>query len=161
MFERLRSGRLNRKQRKEPTRRLSSADPGLEVVHRNAAGIDVGNESHLVAVPPGRDPEPVREFGCWTADWHRMADWLKACGSETQKGITRLPAAGCGCVISVWSAWAHPPDRHGDWGQARVVEAVKSLAPSARAPSYVIVGVEHPFFNANVLGYLKRNRRHG
>src|SRR5712692_4625372 len=82
-FERLQSGRLNRKQRRELTRRLCSADPGLEVVHRNAAGIDVGNESHFVAVPPGRDPEPVQEFGCWTADLHRMADWLQGCGIET------------------------------------------------------------------------------
>ena len=82
-FERLQSGRLNRKQRRELTRRLCSTDPGLEVVHRNAAGIDVGNELHFVAVPPGRDPEPVREFGCWTADLHRLADWLPACGIET------------------------------------------------------------------------------
>ena len=54
-----------------------------EVVHRNVAGIDVGNESHFVAVPPGRDPQPVREFGCWTADLLRMAEWLKSCGIET------------------------------------------------------------------------------
>jgi hypothetical protein len=33
----------------------------------------VGNESHFVAVPPDRDPQPVREFGCWTADLMRMA----------------------------------------------------------------------------------------
>jgi len=82
-FERLTSGRLNRKQRRELQRRLYSDDPGLEVVHRNAAGIDVGNASHYVAVPPGRDPEPVREFGCWTADLEKMADWLQSCGIET------------------------------------------------------------------------------
>jgi hypothetical protein len=28
----------------------------------------VGNESHFVAMPPHRDPNPVQEFGCWTAD---------------------------------------------------------------------------------------------
>ena len=81
--ERLRSGKLNRKQRKELVRRVYADDPGLEVVHRNVAGIDVGNESHFVAVPPGRDPQPVREFGCWTADLLRMAEWLKSCGIET------------------------------------------------------------------------------
>jgi transposase len=79
-FERLTSGKLNRKQRKEFLRRLQSDDPGLEVVHRDAAGIDIGNESHYVAVAPGRDPEPVREFGSWTADLVRMAEWLKSCG---------------------------------------------------------------------------------
>jgi hypothetical protein len=31
----------------------------LDVVHPNAAGIDIGNESHYVAVPPDRDAEPV------------------------------------------------------------------------------------------------------
>src|SRR2546425_6612580 len=82
-FERLTSGKLNRKQRKELGRRLYSDNPGLEVVHPNAAGIDVGNESHYVAVAPGCDPEPVREFGSWTADLVRMAEWLKSCGVKT------------------------------------------------------------------------------
>src|SRR5882762_4921218 len=82
-FERLTSGRLNRKQRRELERRLSTEDPGLEIVNRNVAGIDVGNKSHYVAVPPGRDAQPVQEFGSWTADLQRMADWLKACGIET------------------------------------------------------------------------------
>ena len=41
---------LNRKQKKELGRRLRSDDPGLEVVHPNAAGIDVGNSAHYAAV---------------------------------------------------------------------------------------------------------------
>jgi len=53
-FERLESARLNRKQRRELERRVAAADPGLTVVHGNAGGIDVGNESHYVAVPPDR-----------------------------------------------------------------------------------------------------------
>ena len=73
-------GKLSRKERKEFQRRLQSDNPGLEVVHQHAAGIDIGNESHFVAVAPGRDPEPVREFGSWTADVVRMAAWLKSCG---------------------------------------------------------------------------------
>jgi transposase len=83
-FERLRSGgQLSRQQRRELQQRLSAADPGLEIVHRDAAGIDVGNQSHFAAVPAGRDEQPVREFGSWTADLHRMAAWLKACGIRT------------------------------------------------------------------------------
>ena len=58
----------NRKERKEWARRLQSEDPGLEVVHAHAAGIDVGNSAHYVAVRPDRDPEPVRRFECFTAD---------------------------------------------------------------------------------------------
>ena len=67
----------------------------LDVVHSNAAGIDIGNESHYVAVPPDRDPEPVRQFACFTEDLHRMADWLKSCGIETvamqSTGVYWLP----------------------------------------------------------------------
>src|SRR3954447_13819070 len=58
-------------------------DEGLSALNRNAAGIDVGNSDHYVAVPNGRDPEPVQTFGSFTADLHRMAQWLKACGVET------------------------------------------------------------------------------
>jgi hypothetical protein len=70
----------NRKERRELEHRLNSADPGLEIIHPHAAGIDVGNESHYVAVPPGRDARPVREFGSWTAALEEMAQWLKSCG---------------------------------------------------------------------------------
>jgi transposase len=73
----------NRKERKEWARRLQSEDPGLEVVHPHAAGIDVGNGVHYVAVRPDRDPEPVRRFECFTADLHRLADWLRSCGVKT------------------------------------------------------------------------------
>ncbi len=52
------TGKMNRKQRKELARRLQSANPGLEVVHPRAAGIDVGNGAHYVAVRPDQDPEP-------------------------------------------------------------------------------------------------------
>jgi hypothetical protein len=49
----------NRKERKEWARRLQSEDPGLEAVQRHAAGIDVGNSVHYVAVRPDRDPDPA------------------------------------------------------------------------------------------------------
>jgi transposase len=82
-FERLRSGRMSRQERKEWQQRLYAEDAGLEVVHPDAAGIDVGNASHFVAVPPDRDEQPVREFGSWTADLRRMAEWLKRRGIHT------------------------------------------------------------------------------
>src|ERR1700675_605538 len=82
-FERLNSGRLNRSQRRELGRRVAVADPGLTIVNANAGGIDVGNESHYVAVPPDRDRCPVREFGCWTAALKQMAEWLKSCRIDT------------------------------------------------------------------------------
>jgi transposase len=82
-FERLQNGKLNRSQRRELQRQLFSTDPGLQVVHADAAGIDVGGASHFVAIPPDRDEHPVQEFGSWTADLKRMALWLKSHGIRT------------------------------------------------------------------------------
>jgi len=75
-FERLQSGKMNHKEKKELKRRILAEDASLQVVHPNAAGIDIGNESHFVAIPPDRDATPVREFGSWTADLHEMGRWL-------------------------------------------------------------------------------------
>lgn len=61
-----------------PARALAA--PGL--THPNAAGIDIGSASHFVAVPPDRDDQPVREFKSFTADLHRLADWLDGCGVD-------------------------------------------------------------------------------
>src|SRR6267378_2706728 len=74
---------MNRKQRLETMRKIQSEDLSLEMVHSDAAGIDIGNESHYVAVPPTRDSQPVRRFGCTTAELRAMADWLKQCGIRT------------------------------------------------------------------------------
>ena len=56
---------------------------GLTLTYPNAAGIDIGSAAHFVAVPPDRDDEPVREFASFTADLHRLADWLAECGVDT------------------------------------------------------------------------------
>jgi transposase len=74
---------MNRKQRRETMRKIQSEDLSLEVIHPDAAGIDIGNESHYVAVPPGRDSQSVRRFGCTTAELKAMADWLQQCGIRT------------------------------------------------------------------------------
>src|ERR1700726_902659 len=55
----------------------------LERIQPDAAGIDCGQNSHFVAVPPDRDPQPVREFRTFTAELHRLADWLAQCGVKT------------------------------------------------------------------------------
>jgi len=46
----------------------------------HAAGIDIGEAEHWVAVPPDHCPEPVRRFGTCTADLDVLADWLLDCG---------------------------------------------------------------------------------
>jgi transposase len=62
----------------------------LEVVHPEAAGIDVGGSEHWVAVSPDRDPEPVRCFGCFTADLREMAGWL------VEKGVRSVAMQSTG-----------------------------------------------------------------
>jgi transposase len=64
-------------------RNRSISRSGLSLTHPNAAGIDIGSAAHLVAVPPDRDDEPVREFASFTADLHALADWLEHCGVDT------------------------------------------------------------------------------
>jgi transposase len=55
----------------------------LTRINEHAAGIDIGAESHFVAVPPGSSQHPVREFGTFTRDLYAIADWLQACGVRT------------------------------------------------------------------------------
>jgi len=65
---------MNRKQRREMMRQIQSEDVRLEMVHPDAAGIDIGNEFHYVAVPPSRDSQPVQRFGCTTGKLRTMAN---------------------------------------------------------------------------------------
>jgi transposase len=55
----------------------------LPLLRPNAAGVDIGAREIFVAVPPDRDPTPVRSYATFTEDLHRLADWLKSCGIET------------------------------------------------------------------------------
>lgn len=61
----------------------AAVDTKLHILHPNAAGIDIGEAEHWVAVSPDRDPQPVRRFGTFSADLHALADWLIACGITT------------------------------------------------------------------------------
>jgi transposase len=56
---------------------------GLPTIHPNAAGIDIGADEIVVAVPPDRDPEPVRVFRTFTPDLQALLAWLLACGIDT------------------------------------------------------------------------------
>ena len=76
-------------QRRSPVpRRLTTPSapkpqPALTVKNPRAAGIDIHDGVHWVAVPPDCDPEPVRRFDTFTADLETLADWLTACGVDT------------------------------------------------------------------------------
>src|SRR5438034_11577815 len=55
----------------------------MPMVHPNAAAIDVGATMHMAAVSADRTSDPVRSFGTFTTDLHRLADWFAECGVET------------------------------------------------------------------------------
>jgi hypothetical protein len=55
----------------------------ISPTHPNAAAIDIGATMQVAAVGPDRDPAPVRSFGTFTGDLHRLADWFKECGVHT------------------------------------------------------------------------------
>ena len=55
----------------------------LERLQAAAAGIDCGPNSHFVAVPPDRAPQPVRAFRSFTAELERLADGLGQCRSQS------------------------------------------------------------------------------
>jgi transposase len=62
----------------------------LDILHPDAAGIDVGGSEHWVAVSPDRDAEPVRRYGCFTADLQAMARWL------AEKGVRSVAMQSTG-----------------------------------------------------------------
>jgi transposase len=62
----------------------------LEIVHPDAAGVDVGGSEHWVAISPERDLEPVRRFGCFTADVREMGRWL------VEKGVRSVAMQSTG-----------------------------------------------------------------
>lgn len=69
--------------RMEKRRRRATTLRDFPEVNIDAAGIDVGNAQHWVAVPPGRDVESVRQFECFTADLYALANWLELCRIKT------------------------------------------------------------------------------
>lgn len=54
----------------------------LTIQHPDAAGIEIGGNSHFVAVPADRSATAVRESGCYTLDLYALAAWL------VERGIT-------------------------------------------------------------------------
>ncbi len=56
--------------------------------------------------------------------------------------------------------WARPPDSRGDWNQDRILEAIEEMEPPGATPRYVVLGVEHPYLNANLLRYLNAYKQY-
>lgn len=60
----------------------------LDVVNKNAAGIDIGSRSHWVAV--GQTDDDIREFGVYNENLYQLAAWL------TKKNISTVAMESTG-----------------------------------------------------------------
>lgn len=52
-------------------------------IRRDAAGIDISPEVIYVGIDPQKDAPAVRQFGTFTGELYRIANWMKACGVRT------------------------------------------------------------------------------
>jgi len=59
---------MKRKSPRAKNQKVSPCNDDLALIEPDAAAVDVGSRSHWVAVNPQRDPNPVQEYGTFTAD---------------------------------------------------------------------------------------------
>src|SRR4051812_25381764 len=108
----------------------------MPTVHPNAAAIDIGATMHMAAVRADRTPEPVRSFGTFTTDLHRLVDWFTECGVETvvmeSTSVYWIPilelldARGFSvCLVNVRDA-KHVPGRKTDVSDAQWLQRLHS-----------------------------------
>jgi transposase len=74
---------MKRKSPRAKNQKVSPFNDDLALIEPDAAAVDVGSRSHWVAVNPQRDPNPVQEYGTFTADLVSLADWLVQCGAKS------------------------------------------------------------------------------
>src|SRR4051794_40457833 len=55
----------------------------MPLINEHAAGIDISDNEHVVAVPQSACSERVRKFGAMTCDLKLLVAWLKSCLIET------------------------------------------------------------------------------
>lgn len=113
----------------QTTSKKGGRDQRLSAVNANAAGIDVGSQFHVVAVPGDRDEEAVRTFQSFTGDLHRLAEWLVACQISTvameSTGVYWIPlyevlaARGSAVVVANARDVKHVPGRKTDVNDAQ------------------------------------------
>jgi transposase len=146
--------RLRRKKQPEAERQKANAQPGgakvkarrrrkgmcLEdrpVLEPNAAGIDVGAREMFVAVPAGRDENPVRVFATFTEDLEHLADWLIRCGVTTvaleSTGVYWIPLYDIleqrgirPCLVNA-RHMKNVPGRRTDWHECQWLQFLHSV----------------------------------
>jgi hypothetical protein len=70
-------------QGKRGRRRTGMCLDDRPLLEPNAGGMDIGAREIFLAIPPGRDENPVRVCLTFTEDLEAMARWLVSCGITT------------------------------------------------------------------------------
>jgi len=103
----------------------------------NAAGIDIGAREIFVAVPPDRDPNPVRSFPAFTEDLQQLAEWLVKCGVTTaameSTGVYWIPLYDLleqykvkPCLVNARNM-RNVPGRRTDWHECQWIQYLHSV----------------------------------
>ena len=103
----------------------------------NAAGIDIGAREIFVAVPPDRDPNPVRAFPAFTEDLQQLAEWLVKCGVTTaameSTGVYWIPLYDLleqykvkPCLVNARNM-RNVPGRRTDWHECQWIQYLHSV----------------------------------
>jgi transposase len=100
------------------------AQAALQIVFPNAAGLDIGANEIMVAIPPDREGKTVRGFGTYTPDLVALADWLKEVGvthvAMESTGVYWIPIfelleeRGFEVIVVNARQIKHPPGRKSD-----------------------------------------------
>ena len=106
-------------------------------VHPNAAGLDIGSETIVAAVPPDRDDQAVRAFATFTPDLHALVAWRLACGITTvameSTGVSwiaiyeLLEQAGITSYLVNAQHVKTVPGRKSDWNDAQWLQKLHML----------------------------------
>lgn len=109
----------------------------VEIVHPNAAGLDVGAVEIYGCIPPDRAGETVQAFGTFTPDLNRLADWLVANKVDTvameSTGVYWVPvyelleARGLAVYLVNASHIKHVPLRKSDVQDCQWIQKLHAL----------------------------------
>jgi len=110
---------------------------GLPTIFANAAGMDIGADEIVVAVPPDRDAESIRAFRTFTPDLQVLVLWLLECGIDTvameSTGVYWLPIYelleqhGIVPYLVNGRHVKNVPGRKSDWNDAQWLQKLHAL----------------------------------
>ena len=103
----------------------------------NAGGMDIGAREIFVAIPPGRDENPVRVCATFTEDLEAMARWLVSCGITTvameSTGVYWIPIYDVleqhgikPCLVDA-RGMKNMPGRRTDWHECQWIQFLHSV----------------------------------